>query len=338
MLAVHGHGRADLALAVDDVMPPVVTPRNHVGAVTEAVDHEDVLDGGRVRDRGIRVVLEADLLAPPPAAVRGDQDLGATVVDPARERFGREPAEDHGMGSADAGAGKHGDRQLGDHRHVDRHAVALADAQLEQRVGGLAALPHEIRVGERARVARLADPVVGHAVTKAAFDMAVDAVVRHVELAAGEPRRVGKVPLEGLAERREPGQPLLGLPLPEADVVRVRLRVEGSGGIGLGGEARVGRKRPRLGKEVLDLRPGLGLGVDAHGSLQQLTWVAPFYADHPRPITAGRTEHQRRGAPGHPGAHWRAGARVRRGCLRVARTRLRPTPGRGGPAPARGGA
>jgi hypothetical protein len=43
--------------------------------------------------------------------------------------FGRsEAAEDHRMDGADPRAGQHRHQRLGDHRHVDHHAVALADA------------------------------------------------------------------------------------------------------------------------------------------------------------------------------------------------------------------
>ena len=48
----------------------------------------------------------------------------------------REAAEDDGERRPDPGAGEHRDRQLGDHRQVDRDPVARRDAQLAERVGG----------------------------------------------------------------------------------------------------------------------------------------------------------------------------------------------------------
>ena len=117
---------------------------------------------------------------------------------PAGERVGGEAAEDHRVRRADPGAGQHRDDGLGDHRHVDRDPVALLDAELGQRVGGLADLVLELGVGEVAGVVLgLADPVDRDLVAVAGLDVPVDAVVRRVERAADEPlgeRRV--VPVE----------------------------------------------------------------------------------------------------------------------------------------------
>ena len=43
-----------------------------------------------------------------------------------------EAAEHHRMDRADARAGEHRERRLGDHRHVDQHPVALLDAERQQ--------------------------------------------------------------------------------------------------------------------------------------------------------------------------------------------------------------
>ena len=80
----------------------------------------------------------------------------------------------------------------------------VVDAELEEGVGGLADLALEVREGDRPRVAGLADPVVGDLVAQAALDVAVDAVVGDVELAAGEPLRERQVPLEGRVEGVDP--------------------------------------------------------------------------------------------------------------------------------------
>ena len=77
------------------------------------------------------------------------------------------PAEDDRVRGADAGARQHRDRQLGDHRHVDRDAIAGPDAELLQRVGRLADLALEVGVGDGPRVAGLADPVIGDLVAEA---------------------------------------------------------------------------------------------------------------------------------------------------------------------------
>ena len=59
----------------------------------------------------------------PPSAVT--QTLALRVVDAVAQGLGAEAAEDDGVRRADAGAGEQGNRQLGDHRHVEGDAVAL---------------------------------------------------------------------------------------------------------------------------------------------------------------------------------------------------------------------
>ena len=74
------------------------------------------------------------------------------------QRIGRKSAENHGMRRADAGAGQHGDRQLGRHAHVDRDAVAFLDPKRLQHVGELLHFAMQLLVGQRADFAGLALP------------------------------------------------------------------------------------------------------------------------------------------------------------------------------------
>ena len=90
-------------------------------------------------ERVVGVALELDGVAAAPAAVGGDEHPGARVLDPVAQRVGGEAAEDDRVRGSDAGAGEHRDGELGDHRHVDRHAVAPLDAERAERVG---ATPH----------------------------------------------------------------------------------------------------------------------------------------------------------------------------------------------------
>ena len=59
---------------------------------------------------------------------------------------------------ADARAGEHRDRQLGNQRHVDRDAIALLHAERLQDVRELAHLAVQVAVGQRPAVARLPFP------------------------------------------------------------------------------------------------------------------------------------------------------------------------------------
>ena len=231
-------------------MPPhvaVVVPLHVLARTTDDEHLADVVilvvgllarlvDGGLERRRGAASV----------AAVGGDDHLGVAVLEPAGQRVGGEPAEHHGVRGAEARAGEHRDHGLGDHRHVDRDPVTGLDAELDQRVGGLAHLVLELGVGDVAGVVLgLADPVEGDLVAGAVLDVPVDAVVGGVDLAADEPlgeRRV--VPVEDLVPLGLPVE-TLGLLLPEGQPVLLGLVVRLRGEVGVLGEL-VRRLEPAL--------------------------------------------------------------------------------------------
>ena len=90
----------------------------------------------------------------------------------------------------------------------------LLDPQALQDVGEALHLGQQLGVGDDPAVARLALPVEGHLVAPPGLDVAVEAVVGHVELAADEPLGEGQLPLaDGVPllrpvhERRPPGGP-----------------------------------------------------------------------------------------------------------------------------------
>ena len=128
------------------------------------------------------------------------------------------------MRRADARAGQHGRDDLGDHRQVDPDDVALVDAVVLQGVGQPLDVAQEVGVGDVALLALLAAPVEGDAVAVARLDVAVEAVVGDVQLAADEPLRERRVrPVEDLVPLLEPVQ-LLGLLGPPGLGVLVRPR------------------------------------------------------------------------------------------------------------------
>ena len=284
------------------------------------------MDARRRLERGVDRRLELRRLAAPPAAVGGDDDLRLGVVDPAGERLRGEAAEDDRVRRADPGAGEHRDRQLGDHRHVDRDAVAGRDPELEQGVGGLLDLAMEVRVGDRPGVAGLADPVVGDLAAEPVLDVPVDAVVRDVELAADEPAGERQLPLERRVEVLGPADALAGELRPERLEVGLGLEVQVRGGVRLGGERRVGRECPGLSQPVLDLRLRGREGLfDGHVSLP-VGWVA----DATSPSRSGSVRSMGRGAarsgggPGRP----RSRCRCRRPRPRSSRAVIRGCTGR----------
>ena len=86
----------------------------------------------------------------PPSAVMTSLALASLLR--SATASAREAAEDDRVRRADAGAGEHGDRHLGHHRHVDRDAVARLDAERLQDVGELAHLAVQLLVASASRV------------------------------------------------------------------------------------------------------------------------------------------------------------------------------------------
>ena len=143
--------------------------------------------------------------------------LARRVVDPAAQRLGREPGEHHGVRGAEPRARQHRDHGLGDHRQVDRDAVAGLHAELRQRMGRLGDLDLQLGVGDVEPVAGLALEPDRDLVAVAGLHVAVDAVVGDVEPAADEPLRERRArPVEHLGERLGPRQvPRLLRPEPQ---------------------------------------------------------------------------------------------------------------------------
>jgi hypothetical protein len=206
-----------------------------------APPHEHLLDLhallARRRDRLVGLGLVVDQLAVAVVAVDRHQDVALRVGDPAAAGRTAEPAEHLGVDHAEAGAREHRHRQLGEHRQVERHAVAGFDAgKLRQERGELVHPVVEVVVGDRLDllVLGLRDPDEGRLVG-ARLEVAIDAVDGRVQLAADEPlpkRRVAGVedrvplgiPREQIRVLGEAlGEALLAETLEDRRVVRVRL-------------------------------------------------------------------------------------------------------------------
>src|SRR4029077_6285617 len=130
--------------------------------------------------------LEFHLTATSPATISGDYDFATCVVDAIDQRGAGEPAEDHRVGSADARARQHRDREFRNQRHVKRHAIPLFDSTTLQDVGKFADFGMELLVGEGALVAGFAFPNQRCFVAPPGVEMSVEAVVRNIQLAADE--------------------------------------------------------------------------------------------------------------------------------------------------------
>ena len=115
-------------------------------------------------------------------------DARPGVVDAGRQLVRRKPAEHHRMHRADPGAGQHRDRRLRHHRHVDQHAVALADPEPGEHAGDPRRPVAQLAIGEALdRAGDRAVPDQRDALAASGRDMAVERVPAGVEPRAGEP-------------------------------------------------------------------------------------------------------------------------------------------------------
>ena len=116
-----------------------------------------MLDGlAALGQRLVRRRLELYRVSAAPAAVGGDQQLGAGVFDSVLQRRRREAAEHDRMDGPDPVAGVHRDDRLRHQRQIDRDPVTLAYTLRLQGVGEPADLAVQLAVGKSAGVARLA--------------------------------------------------------------------------------------------------------------------------------------------------------------------------------------
>ncbi|MNS74812.1 hypothetical protein D3C72_1082960 [compost metagenome] len=187
--------------------------------------------------------LQRQRLAAAHLLVRGDQRHRADVDQPLLQRLGREAAEHHRVRGTQARAGLHRDHAFDRHRHVDHHAVALPDAERLQAVGKAAHLAMQLAVGDARHAAVVGLEHDRDLVRIAVLQVAVQAVVRGVELAVFEPLVERCVALvQHLGEGLGPVQQLARVARPEAFIVTlgfVAQRLVGlhAGDRGLAGEA-----------------------------------------------------------------------------------------------------
>src|SRR5262245_23347340 len=164
------------------LVPPVVASRRPVHVETRPTMDHDVFDRRTRCDRAVCVLLEWNHFASPVAAVGCDQELRLAVLDSAREGLRAEPTENDGMGCAQPGTGQGRDDQFGDHRQVKGDDVPFLHPQALEDIGEPRNLAEEVLVPEYPSIAWLAFPDERGLVLVWAFTMAVDAVVRGVEL------------------------------------------------------------------------------------------------------------------------------------------------------------
>ena len=146
-------GRGD-QLVIEDV---ATLAHRHLDS--GVANHDDVLERLEVAHRLIDGFLDGRGLALAPRAVDRDQCLRGGDLHAFLHGLRSEPPEHHVVRRADPRAGEHRHNDLGDHRQIDPDDVALAYAQLLERIGQSLHLVEELEVGDRALLALLARPI-----------------------------------------------------------------------------------------------------------------------------------------------------------------------------------
>ena len=228
-------------LAADGVVPPYVAALGHRDVLAGSLQDDHALDARRSRQRPVDARLKLDHLAPPPAAVGGDDDPRLAVVDAVLDRLARESPEDDGVDDPDPRARQHRHRGLRHHRHVDRHPVPLHQAHALEDMGERADLPVKLAVGQCPHVPGLALEDDCGFVGTAVGQMPVEAVFGNIELSPFEPLGMRQLPTQDLLERPAPVEKFLRLSPPEllgrVDRFGIQLLIQGfAPKIGLGFE------------------------------------------------------------------------------------------------------
>ena len=160
------------------------------------------------------------MLATANLVVSGDDNLGTGVVDTVTQALCRETTKHHGVCCADTGASLHGSHAVDRHGNVDDHTVTLLHALGLQRIGDLAGLGQQIRVGNFGDFATVSFKNDGCFVAQAFFDVAVEAVVGRVQRAVCKPLEERCVAfVESLCKGGLPADQLTGVTSPKAFVI-----------------------------------------------------------------------------------------------------------------------
>src|SRR5262245_13813228 len=126
-------------------------------------------------------------MAAPPAAVLGHDYFGRAIVDPIAQRVCSEATEHDAVWCTDTRTREHSDDYFGHHTHVDGASITFFNAELAKRGGKRDNLFVELRVGERAHLARLTFPNDRALVFDLCRKVAVETAFSDVQLCAEKP-------------------------------------------------------------------------------------------------------------------------------------------------------
>ena len=217
-------------------MPPEVAPLLPGDLLAGAPHDERMLEFGRLGGRCVGGLLHRHDLAAPVEAVGGDEDLRAAILQARGDRVGAVAGEDRDEDRAELAAGQRRRDDLRDHRHEDADAIALADAEAGERVGGLVGEGEQLGVGVAPDLAVLALPDQRRLRRVGSAGVLVERGGDVVELAAtvpGRPRDAARG-IHHLRVGTLPDQPqVVGDGVPEPGGIGVGAREQ----IGIAGDA-----------------------------------------------------------------------------------------------------
>ncbi len=187
-------------------MPPDVAAFLHRHGLFRPLIDDDVAHERQVLHRFVHRLLQGNKVTASKSSVRGDDHLAVAVLRSVLNRLRTEAREDHAVNRSDSGAGQHGDRKLGDRRQVDRHAVSALDSAALQHVSEPIHLPPDHLIRQHPSISRFSLPDDRGLVPSRGVEVAIQAILRDVDLAADEPLGERRLPLEDLRPLLDPHQ------------------------------------------------------------------------------------------------------------------------------------
>src|SRR5258708_3788344 len=112
---------ADPRLLTHKLVPPVITARRHRYLLSRALEDDNRLDGGRVFELFIDILLARPHAPPPNPAIGRNDRLARRVIHRVAYGWSGNPAEDHTVHETQPRASKHRHRRFGNHRHIDAY-------------------------------------------------------------------------------------------------------------------------------------------------------------------------------------------------------------------------
>ena len=188
-------GRARLAVAGgEEFVPRQLTVAWRPGRVRASDDDHvlDVVRGGV--ERGVDQSKQVHVTALPVRDVAREQQARTARPDAFAECAGTEAGEHDTVYRPDPHGREHGGDRLRGRRHVDREAVALADAEAAQARGDPLDLGEQLGVGQGAAATTFIESDEGDLIATPGGDVPIQRVDGHVGPPAGKPaegRRVG---------------------------------------------------------------------------------------------------------------------------------------------------